>query len=150
MIFIYDKFALQATVVWQIKDNDILSQNKKITYVSPGGFTFKTNNGEEISFDFSDSGSIINLDKGTIFSELFSLDYEFINDYLDSNNLNHLIKEEHRLELFKDFKEFTEIYCFTDVDEEECEVELECIHFEVYDPISKNNLMLIGENSYIK
>ena len=30
MIFIYDKSALQATVVWQIKDNDILSQKKKI------------------------------------------------------------------------------------------------------------------------
>lgn len=150
MLFIYDKSSLQATVVWQIKDKDILSQKKKITYISPGGYSFITNNGDEISFDFSDSGSTLNLEKGTILSELFSLDYDFINSTLKEHNLNHLIKEEHRLELFEDFKEFTEIYCFTDVDGEECEVELECIHFELYDPISDDNLVLLGEGSYTK
>ena len=150
MLFIYDKYALQATVVWQIKDNDILSGKKQITYISPGGYSFKTNSGEELSFDFADSGSVVNLDKGTIFSELFSFDYEYVNDSLKSNNLEHLVKEEHRLEFFKDFKEFTEIFCFTDVDGEECYVDLECIHFELYDPASGNSLMLIGENSYIK
>lgn len=150
MLLIYDKSALQATVVWQIKDNDILSGKKQITYISPGGYTFKTNSGDEISFDFADSGSVVNLDKGNIFSELFSFDSDFVNDSLKSHNLNHLIKDEHRLELFKDFKEFTEIYCFTDVDGEECEIELECTHFELYDPISDDNLILLGEGSYVK
>lgn len=150
MLLIYDKSALQATVVWQIKDNDILSGKKEITYISPGGYTFKTNSGDEISFDFADSGSVVNLDKGNIFSELFSFDYDFVNYSLKEHGLNHLIKDEHRLELFEDFKEFTEIYCFTDVDGEECEVELECIHFELYDPISDDNLILLGEGSYVK
>lgn len=152
MLFIYDKSAVQATIKWQIKDKDILSKKKEITYISPGGYTFVTNNGDEISFDFSDSGSSINLKKGTIISEVFSLDYDFINDTLKDNNLNHLIKDEHRLELFENFKEFTEIYCFTDVDGEECEIDLECIHFELYDPISEENLVLIGkeEDAYVK
>lgn len=148
MLFIYDKSSLQATVVWKIKDKDILSGNKEITYISPGGYSFITNNNDKISFDFSDSGSTVNLKKGTILSELFSLDYDFINDTLKEHGLDHLIKDEHRLELFKDFKEFTEIHCFTDVDGEECEVELECIHFELYDPISEDNLVLLGEGSY--
>ena len=152
MLFIYDKSSVQATVVWKIKDEDILSKKKEITYISPGGYSFITNNEEEISFDFCDSGSNINLKKGTIMSELFSLDHEYINECLEDNNFNHLTKEEHRLELFKDFKEFTEIYCFTDVDLEECEVDLECIHFELYDPKTDENLVLIGdkEDAYVK
>lgn len=141
MLFIYDKSTVQGVVKWRIKDKDILSGKKKITYISPGGYTFETKAGNLISFDFSDSGTNIDLEKGIIESELYSLDYEFINFSLKENKLSELIKEEHRLELFKDFKEFNEVNCFTDVDE----VDLECIYFELYDPISEEILMLKGE-----
>lgn len=147
MLFVYDKSTVQGKVKWKIKNPDILSGKKKITYISPGGYTFRTNNNELIGFDFCDSSSILNLKEGIITSELFSIEHEYITEQLEQDGYNHLIKEDgdYRLDLFKDFKEFTEVYCFVDVDEEEVDEDLECVYFELYDPISEEVLMLVGE-----
>lgn len=145
MIFIWDKSTVQARIKWKIKDENILSGKNKITYISPGSFGFKTNDDKEIYFDFCDSGSNVDLQQGIIESELFSLDYEYINDYLQEQEYNDLIKEEHRLEMFKDFKEMIEVYCFTDIDGVEQEIDMECIYFELFDPKTEEILMLIGE-----
>lgn len=145
MIFIWDKSTVQARVKWKIKDDNILSGKNKITYISPGSFSFRTNDDKEIYFDFCDSGSDLYLDKAMIESQLYSLDYEYINDYLEEQGYYDLIKEEHRLELFKDFKEMIEAYCFIDVDEVEQEIDIECIYFELFDPKTEEILMLIGE-----
>lgn len=145
MLFIYDKSSVQARVKWKIKDENILSGKNKITYISPGGFIFKTKDDKEICFDFNDSGSDLDLKKGIITSELFSLDYEYINDNLKEKGYENLIKEKHGLELFKDFEEVVDAYCFIDVDMCEQEVEMECIYFELFDPKSEEIIMLIGE-----
>ena len=147
MLFVYDKSTIQGKVKWKIKNPDILSGKKKITYISPGGYTFRTNNNELIGFDFGDSSSNLDLKEGTITSELFSIEHEYITEQLEQDGYNHLIKEDgdYRLDLFKDFKEFTEVYCFVDVDEEEIDEDLECVYFELYDPISEEVLMLVGE-----
>lgn len=145
MIFIWDKSTVQARIKWKIKDENILSGKNKITYISPGSFGFKTSDDKEIYFDFCDSGSDLYLDKAMIESQLYSLDYEYINDYLEEQGYYDLIKEEHRLEMFKDFKEMIEVYCFTDIDGVEQEVDMECIYFELFDPKTEEILMLIGE-----
>lgn len=145
MLFVYDKNTVQGKVKWKIKDNNILSGKEEITYVSPGGYSFRDKSGRLICFDFSDTGSNVNIDEGLIVSELYSLDYNFINDTLKDDGLEELIKKEHRLELFKDFKDLEEAYCFLDVDQQEREVDLECVYFELYDPISEEVLMLVGE-----
>lgn len=144
MLFIYDKSSVQGIVKWKIKDENILSGKNKITYISPGAYSFITKDDKKITFDFADSGSDLDLEKGIIISELYSLDHDFINDMLVEEGYDKLRKEEHRLELFKDFKEFDDVYCFTDVDGVEYEIELECIYFELFDPISEETLILIG------
>ena len=145
MLFIYDRTTLQGKVKWKIKDDNILSGKDKITYISPGGYSFRDKLGRVICFDFSDSGSNLCLDEGLIVSELYSLDYDFTNDTLKDDGYEELMKEEHRLDLFKNFERFEEIHCFTDVNQEEREVELECVYFELYDPLSEEVLMLVGE-----
>lgn len=145
MLFISDRSALQGRVKWKIKDENILSGREKITYVSPGGYSFTDKLGRLICFDFCDSGSDVYLEEGLIVSDLYSLDYDFINDTLKDDGFEELMKEEHRLDLFKNFNRLAEVHCFLDVDEKEREVELECVYFELYDPISEEVLMLVGE-----
>lgn len=145
MLLVADKSSVQGKVVWKIKNKDILEGKRKITYISPGGYSFWDKKDRLLHFDWQDSeSSIIN---DTIVSELYSLDYCHINDMLKEEELDELIKEEHRLEFFKDFKRFEEVFCFTDIDEEEVDInnDLECIYFELFDPISNQVLMLIGE-----
>lgn len=147
MIGIEDKNSIQGKVKWKIKNKDILNGEKEITYVSPGGYSFKDKQERIINFDWQDSGSDVDLEEGLIISELYSLDYDFINNSLNSAGYNELTKEEHRLELFKEFDKFEEIFLLTDVDEEEVDLreDLDCVYFELYDPISNKVLMLIGE-----
>ena len=58
MLFIYDRTTLQGKVKWKITDDNILSGKDKITYISPGGYSFRDKLGRVICFDFSDSGLI--------------------------------------------------------------------------------------------
>lgn len=143
MLFIADKSAIQAEVKWEIINKDILDGNKKITYISPGGFSFCDDKGRVICFDWQDSGSRI--EGKYIISDLLSFDYNYINDSLKYNGSEDLIKDEHRLEFFNNFKQFIEIYCLIDIDGEESNHEnnLECVSFELYDPISNTELKLI-------
>ena len=147
MIGITDKSSIQGKAKWKIKNKDILDGKRKITYISPGAYSFKDKHGRIIDFDWQDSGSNVDLEEGLIISEMYSLDYGFINDCLRIEGYNYLIKEEHRLDLFKEFDKFEEIFLFTDVDEEDVDLreDLDCVYFELFDPISNKVLMLIGE-----
>lgn len=148
MLFIYDKSAVQARTKWRITDKDIIKKKKELTYFSPGGYSFKDSQGRVICFDWSDSCANYNKDDNTILEvEQYSLDHDFITSSLEDDGHNDLIKEEYRLDLFKDFKELVETHCTIDIDGEEVSYEghIECIYFELYDPISDVSVMLIGE-----
>lgn len=146
-MFISDRSSIQCFIKWKIINQDILEKKKEITYFSPGGYIFKDNQGREICFDWQDSCGDLNLEEGLVETEQYSLDHDFINSSLEQNKFIELIKLEHRLELFKDFKELTETHVTLDIDEEEFDQDgnVECIYFELYDPISEERLMLIGE-----
>lgn len=144
---ISDDSTIQAFTKWKITNEDILSGKKKLTYFSPGGYSIKDKQGRVIYFDWNDFFGDYSDDKSIIESEQYSFDYNHVNESLKEEGHNELIKKEHRLELFKDFKEIHETYCTIDIDEEEVNYEgnIECIYFELYDPISKKSIMLIGE-----
>lgn len=147
MLFIYDKSSIQCYVKWKIINKDVLEGKKKITYFSPGGYCFEDKQGREICFDWQDSCGDQYLDKGIVETTQYSFDYDYINSSLEDDGYNDLIKPEHRLEFFKDFKKFIETHVTLDIDEEEQDEEgnVECIYFELYDPISDERLMLLGE-----
>lgn len=148
MLFIADKNSIQAHTKWKITNKDILNGKKKLTYFSPGGYSIKDTQDRIICFDWCDSlGNYEEENQSIIESAQYSFDYDHINASLEEDGYNELIKKEHRLELFKDFKEMEEIFCVIDIDNEEVPFEgnIECIYFELYDPISNERVMLIGE-----
>lgn len=147
MLFVSDRSSIQCFAKWKIINPDVLSGKKKITYFSPGAYGFKDNQGREIYFDWQDSCGDLNLEKGLVETEQYSFDYDFINSSLKDSGHEELINPEHRLEFFKDFKEFIETHVTLDIDEEECDQtnNVECVYFEVYDPICMERVMLIGE-----
>lgn len=148
MLFISDKSTVQAYTKWRITNKEVAKKKKMLTYFSPGGYTFEDSKGRKICFDWCDSCADYNEYDHTILeAEQYSLDYDFISSSLKDDGYDDLIKEEYRLELFKDFKKLTETHCTIDIDEEEVNYEgnIECIYFELYDPISEKSIMLIGE-----
>jgi len=144
MLNISDRSSIQCFTKWKIINPDILNGKKKITYFSPGGYAFKDNQDREFYFDWQDSCGDLNLEEGLVESEQYSFNYDFVNSSLKYKDL---IKPNHRLEFFKDFKEFTETHVTLDIDKEEFDQDnnVECIYFEVYDPILDERIMLIGE-----
>lgn len=148
MLFVADRSTIQAITKWKITNEDILNGKKKLTYFSPGGYSIKDTQGRIICFDWCNScGDYDEEDNSIIEATQYSFDYDHINSSLEQDGYNELVKEEHRLELFKDFKEMEEVFCTIDIDKEEVPYEdnIECIYFELYDPISKESKMLIGE-----
>lgn len=147
MFFISDKSTIQCYIKWKIINKDVLEGKKKITYFSPGGYCFKDNHGRELCFDWQDSCGDLDLEKGILETTQYSLDYDYITSSLEDDGHHELIQDEYRLEFFKDFKEFVETHVTLDIDEEEQDEtdNVECIYFELYDPISDERLMLIGE-----
>lgn len=147
MLFISDRSSIQCFAKWKIINQDVLEGKKKITYFSPGGYCFKDNQDREICFDWQDSCGDLNLEKGLVETEQYSFDYDFINSSLSDSRYEDLIKPEYRLEFFKDFKEFIETHVTLDIDGEEHDEtgNIECVYFEIYDPICMKRTMLIGE-----
>lgn len=138
---------IQAKTIWKITNEDIIKGNSKLTYFSPGEYSFKDNQERLICFDFINS-CIDYKDNNLLEVNQYSLDYDYINSSLKSDGYNDLIKKEHRLELFKDFEKMIETYCTIDIDSEEVPYEnnIECIYFEVYDPISEKKIILINND----
>lgn len=148
MLFIADRSTVQANTIWKITNRDIIEGNSKLTYFSPGGYSIKDNQDRLICFDWCDSCADYNEDdKSLLEATQYSLDYDHINDSLIEESHNDLVKDEHRLELFKDFKEIIETYCTIDIDGKEVPYEdnIECIYFELYDPISEEKLILLDK-----
>ena len=143
-----DRSSIQGYTKWRILNKDIAKKHKKLTYFSPCGYSFETNDGKEIYFDWYDCRAYYNENDNTIIeSTQFSLDYDFISNALEQKNLKDLVKNEYRLELFKDFKKFKELNCTIDIDEVESSYEgnIECVYFEVHDPISNETIVLLDK-----
>lgn len=151
MLFISDKSTVQCNAEWKIINKDVLDKKKKITYFSPGGYTFIDRSGKNICFDFCDSCGDWN-DEGTaIETTQYSIDVDFITDSLKEDGYDDLVKEDYRLDFFKDFVAFDELHCTLDIDEEEFDQHgnVECIYFELFDPISEETLILINKKDKI-
>lgn len=145
-MFISDKSTIQCITKWRIINKDILEGKKKITYFSPGGYTFVDKNGRKIGFDWEDNCSNYDeKDNSIIVSEQYTIDCECITSCLQHQGYNDLIANDYRLDFFKDFLEFNEVHAALDIDIEEFDQtnNLECVHFELYDPISDKNIILI-------
>lgn len=148
MLFIADRSAVQANSVWKIINPEITKEN--LTYFSPGGYSFEDKQKRVICFDWCDSCSDFDEEDNRLLDVTqYSLDYDHINSCLESDGYDELIKKEHRLELFKDFEKMIETYCTIDIDGEEVPYEnnIECIYFEVYDPILEKKIVLIGDDN---
>lgn len=146
MLFIADRSTVQANSVWRIKNPKITKDN--LTYFSPGGYSFEDKDKRVIYFDWCDSRADFNEEDNRLLDVTqYSFDYDHINSSLESDGYNDLIKEEHRLELFKDFVKMVEAYCTIDINGKDVPYEdhIECIYFEVYDPISEKEIVLLDK-----
>lgn len=72
---------IQAKTIWKITNKDIIKGNSKLTYFNPGEYSFKDNQERLICFDFINS-CIDYKDNNLLEVNQYSLDYDYINDYI--------------------------------------------------------------------
>lgn len=143
MLRIFDKNALQATVIWDITNKSIFKDDIDLKYFTCGPYVFNTKCNTEIAFDFIDIDYEVDLENRKIIARLYSLDYEYINIELRRARLDQLRKLEHRFELFKDFESFEIMEYNVESKNPFVYLDLECSSFILHDPKSGKNLKLI-------